>query len=309
MEWTDALWDLELDAGGNLYVEIGRPSNRLWVLDRDFATIRALVPIQPGFYNEIAVDTAGRIWRTITEDPGGLVMTDPNRTLFETDDDAYWIYSTSEGLPSYNTRGCVIGGDGRLYAVTAAGLAVYSDPGFTAVPGLPEAELYDVARDSEGRVWVFSSIGVHYYDPEHGYISGWRYSDLGISLEFQSTGKEVIQIQGFAFDPGRRCLWLAGDNGLLKLEIVAADSLPLDSVTVYPNPLVRGRTIRIKNLPSDSRVSVHSIAGRRLAQDLAADPAFGEVVWTVPDGTPSGLYFALIVSDRGKKIVKFAIAR
>ncbi len=308
MESTDALWDIKLDPGGNLYMEIGRPSDRLWVISAGLDTVRSLVPKQDGFFNEIALDTLGRIWRTIT-DPGGVVMTDTRHSLFYTNDDTYRIYSTSEGLASPNTRGCVTGADDRLYVVTVAGLAAQSGDGFTMIPGLPEAELYDVARDSEGRIWILSSIGVHYYDPEHAYIGGWQYSDLGISLNFYSLLKEIVQIQAFTFDALRHCFWLAGDNGLLKLEITGADSLPLDSITVYPNPSLSGRTIRIKNLPADSRVSIYSIAGRRLAKDLLPDASFNEVVWNIPEGTASGLYFALIVSDRGKKIAKFAIAR
>jgi len=308
MDNTDAVWDFKFDPAGNLYVEIGRPSNRLWIIDAPLTHVYAVEPIQPGFYDEIAIDTAGRIWRSIVEDPGGLVMTDTRKTLFNTNDDDYYIYSMNDGLLSNNIRGCVLDDDNNLYLATDAGLSVYNGHNFESYTGFTDAEIFDVARDSTGRIWILTRNGIYYMDPFYKTIQGWRFSELNINLDF-ITDKEVIQIQGFTFDARRGCFWIGGNNGLLKLEIIHNDSLPLDSMIVYPNPAVGGQVVRIKNLPVDAAISIYTISGRCLAREIAPDPAFGEAVWRIPQGTPSGLYFALIKTGRGKRIAKFAIVR
>jgi hypothetical protein len=309
MDNTDAVWDLKFDAAGNLYIEIGRPSNRLWIIDASLSHVYPIEPIQPGFYDEIAVDTSGKIWRTIVDDPGGLVMTNTHKTLFVTSDDNYYIYSMNDGLLSNYVRGCALDNDNNLYIATDAGLAVWNGRSFDRYTGFTDEELFDVVKDSENRIWILARNGIFYLDPAYRSIQGWRFSDLNINLEFITESKEIIQIQGLAFDPRRGCLWIGGDNGLLKLEISHNDSLPLDSLIVYPNPAVGGRLIRIKNTPSDAVASIYSLSGRCLAKNIARDPTFGEIVWMIPDGTPSGFYFALVKTSRGKRIAKFAVIR
>jgi len=309
MDNTDAVWDFKFDPDGNLYLEIGRPSNRLWIIDSPLTHVYAVEPIQPGFYDEIAIDTAGRIWRSIVDDPGGLVMTDTRKTIFNTSDDDYYIFSMNDGLLSNYIRGCVLDDDNRLYLATDAGLSVYNGQNFEKYTGFTDAELLDVARDPTGRIWILSRSGIFYMDPFYKTIQGWRFSELNINLEFITESKEVIQIQGFTFDTRRDCFWIGGNNGLLKLEIVHNDSLPLGSLVVYPNPAVGGQVVRIKNLPPDAAISVYSISGRCLAKDIAPDPSFGEATWRIPEGTPSGLYFALVKTGRGKRIAKFAVVR
>jgi hypothetical protein len=306
---TDAVWDIKFDPAGNMYLEIGRPSNRLWVVDAPLAHAYAIEPIQPGFYEEIAIDTSGRIWRSIADDPGGLVMTNTHHTLFETSDDDYYIYSMNDGLLSNYVRGCVVDDDNNLYIATDAGLSVYNGQRFENYTGFSSAEPFDVARGADGRIWILTRSGIYYLDPFYKTIQGWTFGELAISLEFITESKEVIQIQGFAFDARRGCFWIGGSNGLLKLEIVHNDSLPLDRLVVYPNPAVQGQVVRIKNLPPDAVISVFSVSGRCLAKEITPDPTFGEVLWRIPAGTPSGLYFALIRTDRGKRIAKFAIVR
>jgi ligand-binding sensor domain-containing protein len=203
----------------------------------------------------------------------------------------------------------VVDDDNNLYIATDAGLSVYNGGRFDNYQGFSSAEPLDVARDSGNRIWILTRSGVYYFDPFYKTFQGWTFGDLGINLDFITESKEVIQIQGFTFDARRGCFWIGGSNGLLKLEIVHDDSLPLDSLIVYPNPAVEGQVVRIKNLPPDAAVSVYSVSGRCLAKEIAADPSFGEFLWRIPDGTPSGLYFALIRTARGKRIAKFAVVR
>jgi hypothetical protein len=132
---------------------------------------------------------------------------------------------------------------------------------------------------------------------------------MDIHIEFLEPSNELIQVQAFEFDPLRKCFWLGGETGLLKLAI-DYDTLPsMDSILIYPNPVVSKNVVRIRNIPMDAKVNIYSISGRLLASDLEPDGVFGEVVWEIPEDIGSGLYFASIRSNQGKKVCKFAIVK
>ena len=132
---------------------------------------------------------------------------------------------------------------------------------------------------------------------------------MNVHVEFLTVSNEIIQVQAFEFDPLRNCFLIGGETGLLKLEVDVDTTVTWDSVTIYPNPVVGKDVVRIKNIPTDARVNIYSISGRLIADDLTPDAVFGEVVWQIPEDVGSGLYFALIRTDQGNKVCKFAIVR
>ncbi len=317
-ENTDAVWDIKLDKVNNIYVQIGRTpppmnaGNRTWIIDTLMIPRLYIPPQKEGFFDELAIDSAYRIWRTIASDPGsgaeGLVMTDTRTTIFNPDDDLVKIYSTGDGLLSKKCRGCIIGNN-IIYIATDLGLAIFDGITFSSVTSFSNPDLIDVTLDSENRIWILGYQSVSFYDPEYKFIKGWPFNSLNITPEFITDPKEIIQVQGFTFDPYRHCLWLGGNNGLLKLEISQNDNMSLDSIIVYPNPVLGGNIVRIKNVPADASVNIYSIAGRCLAKNLTCDLSFREVVWQIPEGLASGLYFALVKASCGKEIIKFTIVR
>ncbi len=309
MDRTTGVWDIEIDNHGNLYMPLAIPPehDRCWVIDSVLANVCALTPQQGGFYCETAIDSTGKVWRTIAEQPGGLVITDTKGTLFNTGDDEYSFYGTP-GDFSKNLRGCIVDRDNHVYIATPIGMIVY-DTVFSLVSGISSQDLFDVEIDSEDRVWIMARDGIYWYDPLSGLIDGITYDDIGAYVDFDTTDKEVIQSQGFEYDPLRRCFWIGAETGLLKLEIRVDSQPDPDSVVIYPNPVVGQNRVRIRNLPADAMVNIYSIAGRRLAADLVPDRMFGEVVWDLPSGIGSGLYFALVSSSRGRRVYKFAVVR
>jgi hypothetical protein len=266
-----------------------------------------LPPFQPGYFIEIAIDSGGKIWRTMTD--VGIMMTDTKNTLFDRNDDTFHWYTTADGLISNYTRGCIIDQNNNLYIATDTGLAIYNGTTFSSITDFTNEDLFDVELDSQGRVWMLARDGIYYFEPAFDMVSGWKFSDLGVNIEFLVVSNEIIQVQGFAFDPLRACFWIGGETGLLKLEI-QYDTLPvLDDALVYPNPAIAKDRIRIRNIPSDARVNIYSITGRVMVEDLTPDAVFGEVVWDIPEDAGSGLYFALIKSQYGTKVCKFAIVK
>ena len=309
MENTVAIWDIKFDYHNNMYLAVAGPSDKLWVIDSALNTVYFLGDRIPGYNVEIAIDSTGKIYRTMTGAEGGLIMIDTKNTLFDRSNDSTRKFGVSDGLLSKYALGCIVDKNNILYVANNIGLLIYDGEDFSGITDISEQELFDVELDSEGRVWIMARDGIYYYDPTLNITDGWRFSDLNVHIEFLVFSNEVIQIQGFEFDPIRKCFWIGGETGLLKITI-EYDTLPgLDNILVYPNPAVGKNLVKIKNIPIDSRVNIYSISGRLIVQGLLPDEVFGEVVWEIPDDVGSGLYFALIKSNQGSKVCKFAIVR
>jgi len=309
IDTTVAVWDLEFDNANNMYIALSGPSDKVWVIDSALTTATFLGLKREGFNVEIAIDSNGIIWRTVSGSDGGLIMIDTRQTVFDRNDDIVYEYNTSDGLISKYAFGCIVGDDSTLYVANDTGLLVYTGSEFRRYTDITDQEHFDVEIDTEGRVWIMTRTGFYYHDPVLDIIEGWEYYELGVHIQFLDFSNEMIQIQGLEFDPLRDCFWLGGETGLLRLSVVQTPDPELDSILIYPNPAVSIPVIRIKNLPEESQVRIFSISGRLLADGLEPDAVFGEVVWHIPDDTPSGLYFAVVKTNNSKKIFKFAIIR
>jgi hypothetical protein len=306
MEGCQAVWDIEFDRDNNMYLSLAGPTDKLWVIDPSLDAVYYLNPQFSVFNVEIAIDSSGKIWRTHTD--AGLSMTDTKNTLFNRNDDEYRNFTTADGLISNYLRGCLVHPDNVLYVATDAGLVTYDGQTFVSRVDVSDSELLDLELDSQGRLWVLARDGIHYLDPLSNNVSQWRFAESGISISFLESIGEMIQVQGFEFDPVRHCFWVGGETGLLKLTI-QYDSMPaVGAAHIYPNP-VRQNVVRIMDIPSDARVDIYTLSGRRVAEDLVPDNVFGEVIWEIPADVPSGLYFALVKSEQGNKTYKFAIIK
>lgn len=308
IDTTVAIWDMKFDTKNNIFLSFAGPSDRIWVLDSSLSQATFLGSITKGHEVEMAIDASGRVYSTVTGAEGGLLMIDTKGTLFNRGDDEEFKFGTSSGMVSKYAWGCIVDQDNILYIANECGLTIYDTKSFQGIKDISDGEIFDVELDSENRVWMMTQTGIYYYDPVFKFHTGWRYSDLGISIEFLPISQEVIQIQGFEFDPIRRCFWLGGETGLLRLEVEFDETIHLDSILICPNPVINGKGVRIKNLSSDAVVYIYSVAGRLMAKDLKPN-LFGEVYWEFPSSMGSGLYFALVRTEAGKKVFKFAVVR
>ncbi|MGB3342024.1 MAG: T9SS type A sorting domain-containing protein [bacterium] len=309
IDGTVAVWDIKFDTNNNMFVALAGSSDKVWVIDSARDEVYFL-DTQSGFVVEMALDSEGKIWRTFVTDNKTLLMIDTQNTLFDRSDDSYGDFSTADGLLSNYAYGCAVDSDNNLYVANESGLAIYDGVDFSIVSNVSSGELLDVELDSEGRVWVMARDGIYYYDPIQNIIDGWRYYEIGVNIEFLAFSNELIQVQGFEFDPLRGCFWLAGETGLLKIAVENDTVSQLDSILIYPNPVLGTGVLRIKHLPQDALVNIYAISGRLLIDDLEPDHVFGEVVWEIPEDIGSGLYFVLVRSHLyGNKVCKFAIVR
>jgi hypothetical protein len=303
-----AVWDIKFDDNNNMFLSLAR-SDKVWVIDSMIDDVYFLGDKQSGFVVEQAIDSQGRVWRTFVTDKT-LLLIDTHNTLFDRSDDTHTEFTTADGLVSNYAYGCVVDHNDVLYIANESGIVIYDGSGFSAITNISTHELFDVEIDSQDRVWIMGRDGIYYYDPVQNFVDGWRYYELGVQIEFQAFSNELIQVQGFEFDPLRDCFWLAGESGLLKIAVENVTMTQLDSILIYPNPVVNSGVLRIKNLPDDAQVNIYAISGRLLAEHLLPDRVFDEVVWQIPDDIASGLYFALVRSSLyGNKVCKFAVIR
>ena len=306
MEGCEAVWDIKFDQSSNMYLSLAGPTDKLWLIDSALDVVYYLDPQFSVFNVEIALDPSGKIWRTHTD--AGLSMTDTKNTLFDRNDDLYRNFTTADGLISNYLRGCVVDRTNTLYVAADLGLVMYDGTSFSSRTDISMSELLDLEIDSQGRIWILARDGVYILDPVNNTLDAWRFIDHGININFLESIGEMIQVQGFEFDPVRHCFWVGGETGLLRLN-VQYDSIPeVGAANIYPNPVTQN-VVRIKDIPQDARVDIYTLSGRRVAQDLAVDIVFGEVIWEIPGDIPSGLYIALVKSERGNKTYKFAIVR
>jgi hypothetical protein len=307
MEGCEAVWDIEFDDAQNMYLTLAGPTDKVWLIDSALDQVYYLNPQFAVFDVELALDSSGVIWRTHTD--AGISKIDTRNTLFNRNDDDYRNFGTADGLLSNFTRGCIVDANNNLFIATDEGLVIYDGTLFSSRTDISDSELLDVELDSQGRVWILARDGIYFLDPEWDIVDGWRFSDLNIQIAFLESIGEMIQVQGFEFDPIRGCFWIGGETGLLKFS-VQFDSIPeVGKATVYPNPVLHD-VVRIADIPPDALVDIFAISGRRVAHDLSPDPVFNEVVWHIPDDLASGMYFAVVKSEQqGNKTYKFAIVR
>ena len=306
MEGTEAVWDIAFDYDNNMYLALGRPTDKLWLIDSSLSNVYYLNPQTTAFRIEIVIDSSGIIWQTHTD--AGLSMINTRNTLFNRNDDEYRNYTKSDGIASNYMRGCLVTPNNVLYVCTDTGLVVFDSTGFYNRDDISDAELLDIELDSQERLWILARDGIHSLDPLSNAMNHWTFTDLGVDINFLESIAAMTQVQGFEFDPIRRCFWVGGENGLLKLTVRYDTEPQIGEATVYPNPAT-GNTVRIKYIPLDAMVDIYTISGRRVAQDLTPDQVFGEVVWQIPDDIASGMYFAVVKTEQGDRTYKFAIAR
>ncbi|MBA7647875.1 hypothetical protein ES703_55654 [subsurface metagenome] len=125
-----------------MYLALAGPSDKLWVIDSALNTVYFLGDRRTGFNVEIAVDSAGKIWRTVTGAEGGLIMIDTKNTLFDHSDDYFRTYTESDGLLSKYAFGCTVDKNNNLYVANEIGLLIHNDTGFSGITGFSEEDTY-----------------------------------------------------------------------------------------------------------------------------------------------------------------------
>lgn len=154
-------------------------------------------------------------------------------------------FTDRDGLPQNAVSAIVAGPDGRIWAGTKDGLAVYDGRSWTSVP-LPRsliASVRSLEATSDGSIWVGTEgSGVARY--RNG---GWTTIATGDELPGTVARRLLVEERS-----GERRLWIGTDRGLSVVEL--DESFDVSSVT----PVASVRT----GLPDDVVTAIARLGGR-----------------------------------------------
>jgi hypothetical protein len=230
---------------GNNRVEItdlaATPEGKVWVVNRH------LSPNNSGLF---LLDPTANTWQTIPWAPGLEAL-----ERIALDDNGYAWVSVSRKTDGSSLSGAVIG----LYAVdpTAANLPRL----FNTSMGLPDNQIYELAKDRRGYIWAATIKGVAVFnDPSGPFLS-----TAGFTLPYvrrgEGTGFPVLfseAVRTIAVDGGDR-KWLGTDNGLWLFSPDGDEALL--HFTTANSPLPSNRIVDVKVNDKTGEVWVATDAG------------------------------------------------
>ncbi|WP_460550528.1 type IX secretion system anionic LPS delivery protein PorZ [Hymenobacter daeguensis] len=236
---------------------------------------------------DLAATTEGKVWvvnRHLTPGNSGLFLFDPAANTWQTipysigfealerialDDNGYvWVSVSRKTDPT----GAPLG----IYAIDPSTTAPNPPRFFTTASGLPDNQIYELAKDRRGYIWAATIKGVAVYNDASGpFLSNTGFT-LPIVRRGEGTGFPVLfseAVRCLAVDGGDR-KWFGTDNGLWLFSPDADEALL--HFTTTNSPLPSNRIVDVKVNDKTGEVWVATDAGVVTYRGSA----------TVTEGTP-----------------------
>lgn len=203
------------------------------------------------YISNLTSDSQGNLWGTISNS---------GKTLFVKSSDNYWTYFFMPQLPNdRDIRNLIIDDYGQKWgSVRAKGLFVYNDNGtiedksddqykvITTSVGsgnLPNQEVYALAKDLDGNVWVGTKEGICVFYSPSAVFSGYNFDAQQIIVEENGFGQYLLEseiVSSIAVDGGNRKwigtlesgLYLLSEDGTEEIYHFTKENSPLLSNTI-----------------------------------------------------------------------------
>jgi hypothetical protein len=261
------------------------------------------------YVTAVAVDHSCRLW--IGYFASGIDVWDyGNPRTFA--DDGWVHYTDSDGLPNNQILAFHVGPDGRVWAGTTGGLAVFDpeDGSWQAIHGLPGVQARAVDTDAQGHVWVGTDNGV-----------AMLYSNGGVAQIHEAEAGpgsiEHAEIVDLVVDQSNGRVWVvsrdeASDTTTLNV-LESGFGPPSGELYAYPNPWKAGVSrgmVNVFGAPDGSKVTIFDVTGEEVRVLAPAEPYIWDTLDSSFNKVPSGLYLARVEDpDGGVSFVKMAIVR
>ncbi|MDX1685209.1 MAG: hypothetical protein R3275_08225 [Saprospiraceae bacterium] len=315
MDPRERVIGMEFDQEANLWVATFlAPEHDLAVLRND-GTWKGFDP--PNFGsgpNEVAVDSNGYKWITMTGDASrGVYVFDEGDMDDDLDDRYQLITQNNSELPS-NMAICVtVDLDGDVWVGTNEGAVVFAC-GENLFEGecrgnrpkvlqdtilallLETEEVRSIAVDGANRKWFGTNNGVFVQSP----------SGEEQVLAFNTDNSPLLSnvINDIAIDRREGIVYIGTDKGLCvyRTEATLGGAVHAREVYAYPNPVRPGYEgpIAIKGLPRDADVKITDVSGTLIYETTALG---GQAIWDGRDyngvKAKSGVYLVFTTSDSG----------
>ena len=203
------------------------------------------------YISNLTSDNEGNLWGTISNS---------GKTLFVRSSDNYWTYFFMPQLPNdRDIRNLIIDDYGQKWgSVRAKGLFVYNNNGtiedksddqykvITTSVGsgnLPNQEVYSLANDLDGNIWVGTKEGVCVFYSPSAVFSGYNFDAQQIIVEENGFGQYLLEseiVYSIAIDGGNRKwigtlesgLYLLSEDGTEEIYHFTTENSPLLSNTI-----------------------------------------------------------------------------
>lgn len=252
-------------------------------------------------------DSQGRVWVATSS---GLLMFNCSNTLGDKRDDTLKVFTQErDNLPSNLISSVSVDPEDRIWVGTEKGLGLLENEELKSIytkentsGGLLSDVIVKVRTDRFGDVWVLTDKGLSLFKP---YEKEWE--------SFTSSNSGLIPDGNYAdyislyVDDKRGRVWIGTSQGLSLLNYQVPPKANLDSIIVYPNPVIGDERVIFEGLPEDARIRIYTLAGEFI-EELRIDRARGMTYWE-PEDRASGLYLAVITSKGEKRIEKIAIVK
>ncbi|MBD2769545.1 T9SS type A sorting domain-containing protein [Hymenobacter sp. BT664] len=222
---------------------------------------------------DLAADATGKVWvvnRHLKAPNSGLFLFDPAANTWQTipwvsgletldrialDDNGYAWVSVSRKTDGSSLNGSVIG----LFAVDPTG----TNPPrlFSTASGLPDNQIYELAKDRRGYIWAATIKGVAVFNDPSGPFQSTAGFTLPNVTRGEGTGFPALfseAVRTLAVDGGDR-KWFGTDNGLWLFSPDADEALL--HFTTANSPLPSNRIVDVKVNDKTGEVWVATDAG------------------------------------------------
>jgi hypothetical protein len=269
----------------------------------------------------IVIDQNNQKWVILKDVPGLLVFSD-NGTLTNTSDDVVRVLTTTVGngnLPS-NAVLCVAEDlDGKIWAGTDKGVAVFYNPENVTTSGNYDSQVITILQDSVAQhLLEFETVTAIAVD---GSNKKWFGTEkAGVFLMSDDGQKEIYHftpenspllsntITSIVIDGKTGEVFFGTANGIISFKANATSGGEvINNVYAYPNPVPEGYTgsIGIKGLVRDSDVKITDVSGILVYETKSEG---GQAIWNGKnfkgEKVKTGVYFVFSSSpDATDKLV------
>ena len=313
------IWDLP--PANNIFAFAQSPSgliyaggvqleNGVYVFDaQSGARLDSLTPANSGIRSNnlrgVRFDSAGKGWFGSVN---GLDTWDGRGTLTHADD--LWVHYAAQ--PDNQVSSIAVIDPLTAWVGTALGAGRIQSGVFGRLltvapssggPGLPSAQVNDLALDTNGNLWIGTSSGLARAD-----ASG------GGRIEVFTTEQGLVDddIRALAWDAARGALWVGTAHGISRVVPSGAGTPGItDQAFVFPNPSRAQGTLRIGGIQNALTGEVFDLAGN-LVHRFRCDPAQNEI-WDLRaasgEPAPSGVYLIVLHDKTRSKTLRAAVVR
>lgn len=306
---------MEFNKEGDLWVATFlAPENALSVRLNDGTWIGFDPPDFGGGPNEVAIDSSGNKWVTMTGDGGKGVYVFNEGEINDPSDDEYYIYSQNNSeLPTNQAISVTVDLDGDVWVGTDQGPVVF-ECGSDLFEGgcmgnrrkveqdtiiaflLETEEIRCIAVDGANRKWFGTRNGV--------FVQSASGEEQVLSFNEENSPLLSNTINDIAIDNKDGYVYIATEKGLnvYRTDAVLGGQSHAPQVVAYPNPVRPGYNgpIAIKGLPRDANVKITDISGTMIYETTSNG---GQAIWDGKDyngvRAKSGIYLVFSTSDGG----------